>query len=75
MIDYVATLTVAITELDGETGSTKTVVRKVSTGHFKGLAAAKAAYDSFVSDLRGYSYTEDDTTETSRRHVGDSGGP
>jgi hypothetical protein len=69
MIDYVVTLAVTITQIDVSEGSQKTVLRKVSTGAIAGVAAAKAAYDSFLSDLSGSVYTEDDTTQTTTSHT------
>jgi hypothetical protein len=68
-VEYVATLTMVITEVDPLGGTTKTLVRKVSTGAHKGVAAAKAAYDGFTHDLHDCVYTEDHTTENTRRHL------
>jgi hypothetical protein len=69
MIDYVVTLAVTITQIDASEGVQKTVLRKVSTGAMAGVSAAKTAYDSFLSDLKGCAYTEDDTTQTSTSHA------
>jgi hypothetical protein len=68
-MDYVVTLAVTITQIDPLEGSQKTVLRKVTTGAHQGVAAAKAAYDAFISDLRGCTYTEDDTTQTTTSHT------
>ena len=69
-MQYVVTLAVTITQLDPGEDTQKTVLRKVSTGHFKGVAAAKSAYDSFVTSLASCAYTEEDSTETTKRHAG-----
>jgi hypothetical protein len=69
-VDYVVTLAVTITQLDGAEDAQKTVLRKVSTAHFKGVAAAKSAYDLFISEIRGCAHTEEDSTETTKRHEG-----
>ena len=45
MTDYVVTLAVTITQINGADGVQKTVLRKVSTVEMAGIAAAKAAYD------------------------------
>lgn len=69
MTDYVVTLAVTITQINGADGVQKTVLRKVSTVEMAGIAAAKAAYDLFLSDIKGCAYTEDDTTQTSTSHA------
>ena len=70
-MEYVVTLAVTITELDPVNDAQKTVLRKVSTVHHRGLKSAKEAYDFFVSGIRGCLYTEEDSTETTRRHNGE----
>jgi hypothetical protein len=69
-MEYVVTLAVTITQLDPVEDSQKTVLRKVSTAHFKGVAAAKSAYDIFLSEIKGCAHTEEDSTETTKRHEG-----
>jgi hypothetical protein len=69
-VEYVVTLAVTITQISPLEGTQKTVLRKVSTAHFKGVAAAKSAYDTFLSEIKGCAHTEEDSTETTKRHEG-----
>jgi|HubBroStandDraft_3_1064219.scaffolds.fasta_scaffold135830_2 hypothetical protein len=68
-MEYVVTLAVTITQISPLEGTQKTVLRKVSTCELVGVSAAKAAYDAFVSEIKGAAYTEDDTTQTTVSHA------
>jgi hypothetical protein len=66
-MEYVVTLSVTITQLQPD--EQNTLLRKISTGDYRGVAAAKHAYDAFLSELAGCLYTEDDSKQTTKTHV------